>query len=310
MTKSDIKKLNDGITAILTAAEKTLEVVPILFDSRARDEEEKNLYTTIAQNLPDLREDIAFLSALTFADSLDSKFDLSVMIDIVRELSDRYVALKVLVKDLVPLLTSRAFDHSEVAAYFPYLSVLLNQIKRDADDLGTWYEEHFYSLREWFEYDLKEDRNFQIIRSFVDRCLTVYLDKHSDDKHIAIVRAFRDFALESLDRYADGDNEVSFTFSFCSPETGRNPGDVEKVWIEIRVDGSIDVSMSEYVIGLCGGDSELLWSYSLWGGGNSVGVNELKEHSAEEIGSWRLSVEYPDEFYYDEESEESGNEEY
>ena len=80
-------------------------------------------------------------------------------------------------------------------------------------------------------------------------------------------------------------------------------------FVEIRVDGSIDVSMSEYVIGPCGGDSELLWSYSLWGGGNSVGVNELKEHSAEEIGSWKLSIECPDEYYFDEESEESGNEE-
>ena len=100
MTKSDIKKLNDGIAAILTTAEKTLEAVPILFDSRARDEEEKNLYNAIAQSLPDLRKDITFLSDLSFSDSLDSKFDLSVMIDTVRELSDRYVALKVLVNDV------------------------------------------------------------------------------------------------------------------------------------------------------------------------------------------------------------------
>lgn len=57
--------------------------------------------------------------------------------------------------------------------------------------------------------------------------------------------------------------------------------------------------MSDYVIGPCGGDSELLWSYSLYGNGESAGVNELSEHSAEEIGSWKLSIENPDEFYYE-----------
>lgn len=101
---------------------------------------------------------------------------------------------------------------------------------------------------------------------------------------------------------------MGFTFSFCSPEKWRNPGDVEKVWIEFRIDGTIDISMSEYVIDLCGGDSELLWSYSLWGGGNSVGVNELKEYSAEEISRWKLSIEYPDEFYYDGDNEDTVNE--
>ena len=300
MTKQDIKTIDNAIFKIQEATENTLETVPSLFDSRARDEGERTLYTKIADNLPDLRKDVAALSALKFSDKVDDKYSISYMIDIVKELSDRFVALKVLLNDLVPLLTARNFAYGEVSPYLPYLSVLLEQIERNMNDLSTWYEEDFVPLRDRFEYDLKENENFQIIRSFVDRCLKVY----SNNRNNPAIVNFHDYALDALDRYADGDDDVSFTFSFENGDLYRNPGDVEKVWIEFRIDGSIDVSMSDYVIGLCGGDSELLWSYSLYGNSESVGVNGLSEHRPEDIGRWKLSIENPDEFHYYEDTEE------
>ena len=101
-------------------------------------------------------------------------------------------------------------------------------------DLRTWYEEDFDLLRDRFEYDLKENEDFQIIRSFVDRSLDMYAARHGGDKHIDTVRAFRDNALASLDRYADGDDDVSFTFSFERDSGWKQPGDVEKDRIEFR----------------------------------------------------------------------------
>lgn len=300
MNRQGISTIDNIICRLQEATANTLETVAILFDSRARDEEEKRLYLKIADDLPDLRKDVAALSALKFSDKVDDKYSISYMIDIVKELSDRFVALKVLLNDLVPLLTARNFAYGEVSPYFPYLSVLLEQIERNRGNLSTWYEEDFDFLRDRFEYDLKENENFQIIRSFVDRCLKVYANNRNNP---AIVN-FHDYALDALDRFADGDDDVSFTFSFENGDLYRNPGDVEKVWIEFRIDGSIDVSMSDYVIGLCGGDSELLWSYSLYGNSKSVGVNGLSEHRPEDIGRWKLSIENPDEFYYYEDTEE------
>ena len=300
MDRQDISTIDNIIYRLQEATANTLEIVPILFDSRARDEEEKRLYLKIADDIPDLREDGAALSTLNFSDKVDDKYSISYMIDIVKELSDRFVALKVLLHDLVPLLTARNFSHGEVSPYFPYLSVLLEHMERNMEDLSMWHEEDFDLLRDRFEYDLKENENFQIIRSFVDRCLKVYANYRNNP---AIVN-FHDYALDALDRFADGDDDVSFTFSFENGDLYRNPGDVEKVWIEFRIDGSIDVSMSDYVIGLCGGDSELLWSYSLYGNSESVGVNGLSEHRPEDIGRWKLSIENPDEFHYYEDTEE------
>lgn len=89
MTKQDIKTIDNAIFKIQEATENTLETVPILFDSRARDEEEKSLYVKIAEDFPDLREDVAALSTLKFSDKVDDKYSISYMIDIVKELSDR-----------------------------------------------------------------------------------------------------------------------------------------------------------------------------------------------------------------------------
>lgn len=210
MNRQDIQKLNTTLYRIQEATARTLELVPILFDSRARDEGEKRLYTKIADEFPELREAVTFLSTLSFSDFVDDKYSLSYMISLVRELSDRFVALKVLVNDLVPLLTGHSFSYTEVSAYYPYLSVLLDQMEGCMDSLNMWYDEEIERLRDRFEYDLREDENFQIIRGFVDRCLSIYADSHGGNP---TVRSFRDYVLASLDRYADGDDDVRFTFS-------------------------------------------------------------------------------------------------
>ncbi len=307
MTHSDIQKLDNTICKIQEATAKNLEVLPVLFGSRARDEEEKRFYTKIAEELPDLREDVSFLTTLSFSDSVDDKYFLSYMIGLAQELSDRFIALKVLVDDLVPILTVRDFSYREASAFFPYLSVLLDQIEGVVDALSMWYEEHFDRLYDRFEYDLSTDENFLIIRNFVDRSLAAYAERNGDDRNIDTVRSFHEYAINALDRYAGGDDDVRFTYSFELDADCEQPSDVEKAWIEFRIDGSIDVSMSDYVTGLCGGDSELLWSYSLYGNGESIGVNGLSEHNAEEIGKWKLNIEYPDEFYYYEGAEDEGD---
>lgn len=309
MKHSDIQKLDNTIYKIQETTARTLELLPVLFDSRARDEAEKSFYTKLAEELPDLREDVAAISGLSFSANIDDKYSISYMIGLAQELSDRFIALKVLINDLVPLLTVRDFSYREASAFFPYLSILLDQIEECVHSLSMWYEEDFERLRDRFEYDLREDENFLIVRSFVDRSLAAYTEQHRGEKHIETVRMFRDYALASLDRYADGDDDVSFTFSFELNADWKQTSDVEKVWIEFRIDGSIDVSMSDYVIGPCGGDSELLWSYSLYGNGESIGVNGLSEHSAEDIGGWKLSIEYPDEFYFYESTEDEPEEE-
>ena len=305
MTHSDIQKIDNSVCKIQEATAKTLKLLPGLFDSRARDEVEKHLYTKIVEELPDLREEVSFLTTLSFSDSVDDRYNLSYMIGLAQELSDRFIALKVLVNDLMPVLTVKEFSYKEASALFPYLSVLLDKIEGCVDSLNMWYEEDFDRLYDRFEYDLRMDENFLIVRSFVDRSLAVYAERKSEDKNIDTVRSFRDYALNALDRFACGDDDVRFTCSFELDTDCNQPCDVEKFWIEFHIDGSIDVSMSDYVLGLCGGDSELLWSYSLYGNGESIGVNGLPEHSAEEIGGWKLSVEYPDEFYF---HEDIGNE--
>lgn len=291
MTYQEIKKLDSLINSIQENTVKVLESYPSLFDSRARNEQERGFFISLAANCPDILGEAEFVRTLTYPDSTDNRYDLSFMAKLVRELSDRYVTLKVLVNDLVPLLTdSNFFDYNTTAPYFPYLAVLLDQIENNASDLSVWYDENFERLRDRFEYSLKENEDFQIIRSFIDRILAVYAEKHNAET----VQHFQSFALKALDQYADGDDDVSFAFSF-------DAGDEASTGVSFSIDNGIEISMSDYVRGPCGGDTEQLWAFSLSGNGESIGYNGLREWKASDIGGWKLSIENPDEFYYEEE---------
>ena len=290
MAQENIEILNSVTTAAFSAADRILDLSQILYDSKARSAEEIQYVQSSVSLLPDIRPGIP--SDLEFSPAVDEKYSISKALEEIGLLSDRIIAFKVLARDLVPLLTDDHMPFSEISAYFPYLDILLNQIEAGSQSIHAWYDQQFQPLYDRLENDLMENEDYMKICEFVDQSLSFYSKSHDNED----VRSFRDYALDALNRYAEGDDDVRFRFTL------KTRGDSGIGWITISLDGCIEASATEYVVVPFGGDTEKLWSFFLWRSGESDGTNGIEDYSNVMIGrEWELSILSPEEYEYFEE---------
>ena len=290
MTRSDIKKLTDIAYTALDVAEEVAATAPIFFFSHARNEEERNNYKAIAEHLPNIIDEVKAIEDIKYSQHDDDHFSISSALDTIKELSERLIGLKVLLNDLLPVLTAKTLDHAVIAAYYPYLNILVQKIQDNISELRSFIDEGLFQLQEYFEVDLKEHNAFLTARALVDKSLFSYIGVHDSP----IIRGFREFALNALDRFAEGDDDATFSFDF---DCGTTVNDHK--WLSVSLDGCVEASMCEHLVGPMGGDTETIWHFSLCRDGQYNGINYISDFLSEvDVREWQLSISIPDEFYY------------
>lgn len=290
MTRSDIKKLTDIAYTALDVAEEAAATASTFFFSHARNEEERNNYKAIAEHLPDIIDEVKAIENIKYSQHDDDRFFISSALDTIKELSARLIGLKVLLNDLLPILTAKSLDHAEIAAYYPYLNILVQKIQDNISDLSSFIDEDLFQLQEYYEVDLKDHNAFLTARALVDKSLSSYIGVHDSP----IIRGFREFALNALDRFAEGDDDATFSFDFDSGTTANG-----HKWLSVLLDGCVEASMCEHLVGPMGGDTETIWHFSLYRDGQYDGVNYICDFLSEvDVREWLLSISTPDEFYY------------
>ncbi len=148
--------------------------------------------------------------------------------------------------------------------------------------------------------------SFTSLYSFIKEVFPYYVST-AKPKNSEMILNFMNYVLQSLESFAEGNGVHEFSFSFVYRWQD------ELRYITISDDGESVITATDG--GYCstpgvGGDSFTNWTWSIWDGGDEDGHLWLDMDVYAElinIGA-KLSIEAPEEYSYDSDEPESGNE--
>ncbi len=197
------------------------------------------------------------------------------------EASDRLSAVYTMMCDIVPALDARQYDFYTVNAVLPYLTFTVDTL----EEMVKEFEADLTILRNTIEpVDLSENKLFKRVVRFIDESLKVYCNAHPSD----IVSGFRVYALQSMRKFAQGEEPNLFEFALGDISCSFNGYDIE-------------IYKAEWV------DSESVtnWSLTINMHGDVYGEiqSEDLDLEADIKEGIKLSIDAPEEYLYDSENE-------
>ncbi len=222
---------------------------------------------------------------LRYTEWEDKRYSISFFLSSLSDLSERFISMKVLIKDMLPSSLNENFDLLNAVNFYPCLLHLVRSVAK----LTKMIEDEYKSM-DWEYEDMRDYEPYNRVKKFISHNLSYYAKKHQ----APIVEDFCKYALKSLEKFADGKEIGNISFDFFYP------GEHDNILCEFNYDcvkiarygWNDDDTLDERLI--------IWWSYTLHEDG--CGEGEIwwgNDDISEEIDNgMQLTITEPDEFSY------------